>query len=135
MPSSVKAVCEYKSNNSFGAVLLTAPAVTREAYYHKSSFRSWESKNAKLVLSLYPEVREYGLWIITGTWSATECSITAWKNQEEKVSVGFGAGAPDVANIDTSAGWYAGSSSGGWTNMKEEVSTRIDMRNVGGVLT
>jgi hypothetical protein len=104
-------------------------------YYHKSWFRSWESKNARLILSLYVKVLQYDLWISTGTWSSKEWSVTAWKTQEEKVCVALGAGALDVASIGTSAGRYAGSSSGDWTNMTEEVSISSHERNVGGLFT
>lgn len=69
------------------------------------------------------EVIEYGLWIVTSTWSAEECAINVWNEAGKGVGVGFKSSAVGFGELAPSGDWYVDGQDGGWLKVKaEEVS-------------
>ncbi|MCJ1246416.1 hypothetical protein MMC30_003623 [Trapelia coarctata] len=92
IPAEAKAVFKYSTSTGFGAILLTAPPMVKKAYLYESPFQQWVKQNVQQIDQLRgPEVRQYGLWIVTSTWSTSQCSINAWKQASKEVVVGFKA--------------------------------------------
>ena len=124
MPANVGILCKYVTTSDFGAVLLTAPQVRKERYYHKMPFVRWFARNAGTILKQFPEVKDDNVWIITGTFSAPECALNAWKEQEKEIVVGFSGTASQTAALEAKGIWYTASTSDpGWRYFKQEVET------------
>lgn len=114
IPISASAVYSFSTDDTAGAVLLTAPPVVHERYYYESPFKDWVKANAVEILRLRPEVKEYGLWIVTSTYGTKMAAINMWKQAGQSVKVGFSAKAVGVGECGPSGEWYKDDRQEGW---------------------
>jgi hypothetical protein len=79
---------KYSSENKFGAVLMTREPVTLRAYHQERMFLQWLERNRRqLHIEYGSQLRKYGLWIVTKTYSTPGCSINAWMNNNREALV------------------------------------------------
>jgi hypothetical protein len=121
VPASAGILCKYVTTSDFGAVLLTAPQVRKERYYHKMPFIRWFKRNAGMILKQFPEVKDHGVWIITATCSAPECALNVWRLKNKEIVIGFSGTASQTAALEARGKWYTASSDSGWNHFKQEV--------------
>jgi len=118
----------YKSSSGAGAVLLTDPPVTHEQAQHESLFLNWMSQNAGKLLahrSFGKMVKEYGIWVITKTYSVKRCALTVLTSEGSEVRVSFGGRASNAVALTPTASWWNGASSdSSWSIYSDVYSTR-----------
>jgi hypothetical protein len=123
MPFDIGAWYRFSSEGEGGAILLTKSPVRHEKYYYESPFKVWIRDNATLLLKKRTEIVDYGLWIVTSTWSVEECAINVWSETGHGVSVGFKTSAVGLGELAPSGEWHEDGRDGGWLKVKaEEVS-------------
>jgi len=88
-------------------------------------FIRWLDANAAAVLGKFPEVKEYGLWIVTTTSSTTKCALNAWTSRSKEVAVGFSGTMAQVGGLELTGSWYTGSDDGGWNFFEETVKSTL----------
>lgn len=67
-------------------MLISNKPVTLTAYNHERLFLNWLDENKKKLLELYgPDLRRYGMWIVTRTYTSPGCSINAWLDSNKEV--------------------------------------------------
>jgi hypothetical protein len=85
VPVGADAHIKYQSKSNFGAVLICAKPVTQTAYNDETLLRSWVKKNTKLLSERHgPQIRRYGLTLVTTTYRAPRCSIKAWMDKDKE---------------------------------------------------
>lgn len=105
----------FSTDKAEGAVLLTVPPVVHERYYYESPFKKWMKTNAAAILKRRPEVKEYGLWIITSTYATKACAINMWKEGGYRVEIGFLAKAVGIGELGPSGEWMKDARLEGWS--------------------
>lgn len=115
---------KYSTDRNFGAVLVTAPPVRLDRFYHESPFKAWFKENVKVLLSgsHAEEVKKYGLFIVTQTYSTAQCSLTSWTDSSQEVFFGFDVEAAGNLTLGPHMGWSSGNSAHGWNHYKALVS-------------
>jgi hypothetical protein len=93
------ATCKYTSTSAFGAVLVTNGPVVRDGYYHAAPFREWMRENVHALMKARPEVRDFGVRVITSTYSTRECNIAGWATGGVEVAVGLKAAGAAVSPV------------------------------------
>lgn len=119
VPLAAGSCFRFETGESAGAVLLTNGAVTHRRYLYEAPFRNWVSENAKAILRERPEVADYGLWVVTSTWTAAEASINCWHSQQKAVDVGFNIEVVEIGELAPKGQWQHAESADGWTHFKE----------------
>jgi hypothetical protein len=120
IPADIGAWYRFTAQEGGGAVLLTKAPLRHEKYYYESPFKGWLRDNATLLLEKRKEILEYGLWIVTSTWSTEECAINVWSEAEHGVGVGFKSSAVGFGEVAPSGDWYEDGQDGGWLKVKAE---------------
>jgi len=110
----------YKSNSDFSAVLLTTYPVTKERYIQDAGMDQWVLENASLI-EKYDDVKTYGLWIVTQTYSTPACAINVSTAMGSEIVVSFDAKAPVVAGASANTKWYTDRRDTNWRYMDEQV--------------
>ena len=83
VPVSADAHIKYQSKKRFGAVLVARNPITLTAYNDESLFKEWiEDNKARLYELFSHQLKKYGLWVITTTYTAPGCSINAWMDSK-----------------------------------------------------
>jgi hypothetical protein len=118
VPLGTGSCFRFESSTSAGAVLLVDGAVSHHRYYYEAPFKEWIVANAKSILKDRPEVRDYGLWVITSTWSAAEASINCWSGTQKGVDVGFNFKVVGIGEVAPKGGWHHAGESEGWIRVK-----------------
>ena len=93
------ALFQYETNHDEGTMLLTSPPVTKDSLRHEESFKRWVKNNARIIATVWPDVREHGLFIVTSTHSTTEALLNILGSKSQTVSVGFNAGFVPIGEI------------------------------------
>jgi hypothetical protein len=127
MPANIGALVKYSTKKDFGAILLTRGSVIRNSVYHKEPYRSWFKTNASKILKKWPDIRDRGLWIVTETYTASECSINAWQDSSKELSVGFDASFVPVGEIAPTSPWHTATGETGWVIKKAKVSLQLQL--------
>lgn len=109
---------------------MTTPNIHHHRVYQESDIRPWWSRNKKKLLEakFKYEIAQHGLFIVTGTYTTSNCSITAWSDTSNDVYLGFKT---DVAGLPVGAkvhgGWVLGESASGWNHYDAPVcSVNLD---------
>ena len=83
IPVNADAHIKYQSKKRFGAVLVARNPITLTAYNDESLFKDWiEDNKARLYELFSQQLKKYGLWVITTTYTAPGCSINAWMDSK-----------------------------------------------------
>ena len=92
LPAGADAHIRYKSNTNFGAVLIAKKPITLTSYNDETLFQNWIHANRSLLSSLHgPQLRRYGLWIVTRTYTSPNCSINAWDSKDNEAGMSLKA--------------------------------------------
>jgi hypothetical protein len=120
IPIGIGTWYRFTSQEEGGAVLLTKTPLRHEKYYYESPFKGWIRDNATLLVEKRKEILEYGLWIVTSTWSTEECAINVWSEAEHGVGVGFKSSAVGFGEVAPSGDYYEDDQDGSWLKIKAE---------------
>lgn len=97
---------KYQSKKSFGAVLIARNPVEVTAYNDESLFKEWiESNKAQLYRTYGHQLKKYGLWIVTITYTAPGCSINAWMDKDKDAVLSAKAKAAMVGDLGAELDW------------------------------
>lgn len=122
IPVTASAVYSYHIDSDIGAILLTRAPVTHERYYHSTPFKDWMKDNAHIILDRWRyEAKEFGMWIVTSTFSTRKCAINMWTTRKRGVKVGFSADIAGVGKIGPGIDWYRSHTDEGWGEYTSEV--------------
>ena len=80
----------------------------------------WVLENASLI-EKYDDVKTYGLWIVTQTYSTPACAINVSTSMGSEIVVAFDAKAPVVAGASANTKWYTDRRDTNWRYMDEQV--------------
>jgi hypothetical protein len=127
LPVDFKTQIKYSTNNDFGAVLVTAPPIHFDRFYNESPFKTWFNENVKALLSGFyaAELKKYGLFVITQTYSTEQCCLISWSSSSQEVSLGFDVEAPGILTLGPHTSWSSGSNANGWNHYKAKVCPKI----------
>ncbi|RDW58853.1 hypothetical protein BP6252_13329 [Coleophoma cylindrospora] len=114
IPVEASLKLEFSLHADFGAVLLCKGEVTRRAYAHADPFRAWAQANAARLLTKYPAIRQHGFYVVTNTHASKDVLVNSWENGSHMVTLGFGGGVDQSANISSSTEIYGATSAAGW---------------------
>lgn len=94
---------------------MTTPHIYHHRVSQESDIRTWFNRNKKKLLAAKyaSQISEHGLFIVTGTYSTTRCSIASWSDTSSDVYLGCSADVAGSQLADVHGGWYLGSSAGG----------------------
>jgi hypothetical protein len=85
VPVGADAHIKYQSKSKFGAVLICAKPITQTACNDETLLRSWVTKNTKRLSERHgPQLRRYGLILVTTTYRAPRASINAWMDKDKE---------------------------------------------------
>jgi hypothetical protein len=115
LPDDIGGVVKYHTGADFGAVLMCDNEVVAEGYEIRNPFKEWLKENAKRLVKNHPDLRDYGVCVVTGTYSSTDIHITAWDNPHNEVALGFKTGATAIGSINPEISWLRGRSSSHWS--------------------
>ncbi|KAK0390649.1 hypothetical protein NLU13_0153 [Sarocladium strictum] len=119
VPLAAGTCFRFETGSSAGAVLLTNGPVTHRRYFHEAPFKKWVAENAKAILHERPEVAEYGLWVVTSTWTASEAALNCWSSERRAVDVGFNVQVVEIGELAPKGQWKHAGSADGWIHFKE----------------
>lgn len=119
VPLAVGTCFRFETGGSAGAVLLTNGPVSHTRYLHEAPFKQWVAENAKSILAERPEVADYGLWVVTSTWTASEAALNCWNRQHKNIDVGFNAQVVEIGELAPKGQWQHAGSADGWIHYKE----------------
>ncbi|KAG7006566.1 hypothetical protein G7Y79_00014g037410 [Physcia stellaris] len=106
IPVGADAHVKYQSKKSFGAVLIARNPVEVTAYNDESLFKEWiESNKAQLYQVYGHQLKKYGLWIVTITYTAPGCSINAWMDKDKDAVLSAKAKAAMVGDLGAELDW------------------------------
>ena len=97
---------KYQSKKSFGAVLIARNPVKVTAYNDECLFKQWIAENkAQLYSRFGHQLKKYGLWIVTVTYTAPGCSINAWMDKDKDAVLSAKAKAAMVGDLGAELDW------------------------------
>ncbi|KAF9032346.1 hypothetical protein BJ165DRAFT_1358008 [Panaeolus papilionaceus] len=114
IPVTASTVFKYTSDLDTGAILLTDPPITHERFYHESPFKQWVKQNSLTILKQWPEVKTYGLWVVTSTYSTQRCAINLWNKKGCGLHIGFSTDVAGLGELGPDGEWYRSSTEEGW---------------------
>lgn len=90
----------------YSAVLIARNPVEVTAYNDESLFKEWiENNKAKLYDSFGHQLKKYGFWVITTTYTAPGCSINAWMKKDKEAVLSAKAKAAMVGDFGAELDW------------------------------
>lgn len=117
--AGVDAHIRYTSNSKFGAVLMTTAPVSLRAYNDEAVFASWLSRNkARLYKRYGPELKKYGMWIVTRTYTTGKASINAWMDKDKASVVSLKAKAAMLGELGEDLDWKDKALDKDWSHYK-----------------
>lgn len=106
IPVGADAHVKYQSKARFGAVLIARNPVTVTAINEEHLFKDWVEANKGYLYSLFGrELKRYGMWVVTVTFTATECSINAWLDKDKEALLSAKAKASMVGDYGAELDW------------------------------
>lgn len=120
LPVDVGGAVQYRTSTDFGAVLMCDSSVVAEGYDYRNPFKVWLKMNAKKLLVKYPDLKKYGVCVVTWTYSSTNIHINAWDNPGNEVVLGFKAGMSGLGSLGPELSWLRGKSSSGWSSWNDQ---------------
>ncbi|KAJ5248615.1 hypothetical protein N7468_000066 [Penicillium chermesinum] len=89
LPANFSAEFAFSNTSSGGALLVTSPPIVHERFYHESMFKQWVIRNADRLVRQRSEIFQYGLCVVTKTWSTQDCAIHMWDEVGRKSRLGL----------------------------------------------
>lgn len=118
---------KYQSKKSFGAVLIARNPVEVTAYNDESLFKEWiESNKAQLYQVYGHQLKKYGLWIVTITYTAPGCSINAWMDKDKDAVLSAKAKAAMVGDLGAELDWTDKITDKDWCHYSAKPSSTTD---------
>ena len=106
IPIGANAHVKFQSKKSFGAVLIARNPVEVTAYNDECLFKQWIAENkAQLYSRFGNQLKKYGLWIVTVTYTAPACSINAWMDKDKDAVLSAKAKAAMVGDLGAELDW------------------------------
>jgi hypothetical protein len=121
-PAEISIALEFSAKKDFGAVLHCAHQVEEHGFYHRDAFVQWAKANAQSLIDFCPDVKRYGVWIVTSTFETREVDILAWTGRTKIASMGFKVAVPAAGEIGPSGKFVKAGSAGGWNHDAKDVS-------------
>jgi hypothetical protein len=127
LPISLNTQLKYSTDRKFGAILVTAPPVRLDRFYYEYPFKAWFKENVNVLLSgsHAEEVKKYGLFVITQTYSTAQCSLTSWTDSSREVFLGFDVETASNLTLGPHMGWSLGNSAHSWNHYKALGESRL----------
>ncbi|KAF2668000.1 hypothetical protein BT63DRAFT_375272 [Microthyrium microscopicum] len=108
LPIEASASLTLKNSDDFGCVLTVSNPVKKEGYYGpEGPWRSWMDDNLKAIQDYMTkaDVKKYGLFIVTKTYSVKSAIIAIKDGRSSKVALGFSAKVPAIGELGPHADW------------------------------
>ena len=116
-PGGAEAEIKYSSNSKFGAVLMTKKPVILQAYNDERLFRSWLEANRGELYKLHgAELKKYGFWLVTRTYTCRGASINAWSDAAKESVISTKAKAAMLGELGEDLNWADRMSSRDWSH-------------------
>ncbi|KID83168.1 hypothetical protein MGU_09531 [Metarhizium guizhouense ARSEF 977] len=123
VPADIGALFGFKTDESFGAILMTTNPVTREAVYGERAYKNWCKTNAPVIISNWPDVEDHGLVIVTSIHKTTRADLRTWQDKRQEIKVGFKASAVGLGELAPSSEWYKALGDDGWISSEAPSNT------------
>ena len=108
---------KYTNKEKFGAVLMTHKPITLTAYNAERLFCAWIASNKSLLYARHgPELRKYGLWVVTRTYTAPQASINAWMDTNRAAVVSMKMKASMLGELGEDLSWEDKLTDKGWSH-------------------
>ncbi|KAL7768440.1 hypothetical protein ACKLNR_002741 [Fusarium oxysporum f. sp. zingiberi] len=92
----------YRNSNTLGAVLVMKNPVVRSSIDDGDFLDRWFKENQRLFPEIRSAVREYGVWLVTTTYTTKEIALNVWQDKDKVVKLGFSAGIDGIVNLEPS---------------------------------
>ena len=117
LPLGADAHIKYKSNTSFGAVLIAHAPITLISYNDETLFHSWlRTNSARLSLLHGHQLRCHGLWLVTRTYTTPRASINAWDAKDKEANMSVKAKANMMGELGGDLEWTEKGSDKDWSH-------------------
>ncbi|KAH6986287.1 hypothetical protein BKA56DRAFT_308792 [Ilyonectria sp. MPI-CAGE-AT-0026] len=118
---------KFTSTRGQGAVLIPGSKVTESRAEPASAFRKWMSASIEKVLTLpmcdEDVVRDKGLWLITGTFTAKRRALAVLESTGSDISLGLDVTIPGIVRAGPAAAfWKSTEYSTGWIVHTDETN-------------
>lgn len=120
LPVGVKSAVRFSSVPGFGAIVMSDTEVSRDYYPHQSRFATWLRHNVIRLQELYPDIEEFGLYMVTRTYSSTDIHIAVWNDKTHSVYLGLEIDVLGQATLDSSIDKHRSEYSEDWKDFNEE---------------
>lgn len=118
--ASVGSTVAFKNETDQGAVLITEPPIRHYKAQHETLFLDWMVANTTKLLSNCSDIAKYGVWIVTKTYSTTQCARAVLSSRNAEVTIAVDADVADVATASPSVSWWKRGSDSSW-NIQNDV--------------
>ena len=116
-PAGAEADVKYTSANKFGAVLMTKKPITLTAYNDERLFSAWLEANRGELYKLHgAELKKYGMWLVTRTYTSKGASINAWSDANKASVISTKAKAAMLGELGEDLDWQDRLSSRDWSH-------------------
>lgn len=125
-PAGAEAQVSYTSKSKFGAVLMTHRGITLKAYNDERLFLAWLENNKKRLYELHgTQLKRYGMWIVTRTYSWLSASINAWSDNNKSAVISTKAKAAMLGELGEEVDWADKLSSRDWSRYSSKTKEGI----------
>ena len=125
---------KYQSKKSFGAVLIARNPVEVTAYNDESLFKEWIENNKAQLYQVYGhQLKKYGLWIVTITYTAPGCSINAWMDKDKDAVLSAKAKAAMIGDLGAELDWTEKITDKDWCHYSAKPSDATNMMGLATV--
>ena len=113
----------------FGAVLVTTPPIHHHRITDDLDLEVWFNQNVLRLLEgpLGSKIKRYGLFVATGTYSTTNCSIASWRDCSNEVFIGCNVGVLGQTAAGVHGGWHLSQNASGRNHYHAPVSVTISL--------
>ena len=116
-PGGASAEVKYTSNAKFGAVLMTQKPITLTAFNDERLFRCWLEDNRGQLYDLHgSELKRYGMWLVTRTYTCRGCSINVWSDNNKASVLSTKAKAAMLGELGEDLNWTDRLASRDWSH-------------------
>lgn len=117
LPVGADGHVQYKSDTKFGAILIAQKPITLTSYNDETLFQAWLRVNRARLCSLYgTELRRYGLWLVTTTYTSPRASINAWQDKDKDANMSVKVKANMVGDLGGDLDWMDKTTDKDWSH-------------------